>query len=78
MDIQMPIMDGLVATKTIQRDLGKDVTIVGLSAHAFQEDVEKAKNAGMDAYLTKPIQIQELAQVIRRFADKKQKTKKEA
>jgi PAS domain S-box-containing protein len=78
MDIQMPIMDGLVATKTIRRDLGKDVTIVGLSAHAFQEDVEKAKNAGMDAYLTKPIQIQELAQVIRRFADKKQKTKKEA
>lgn len=78
MDIQMPIMDGLVAAKTIRRDLGKDVTIVGLSAHAFQEDVDKAKNAGMDAYLTKPIQIQELAQVIRRFADKKEKTKKEA
>ncbi|MCF1751435.1 ATP-binding protein [Mariniradius sediminis] len=78
MDIQMPVMDGLVAAKTIRRDLGKDVSIIGLSAHAFQEDVDKAKNAGMDAYLTKPIQIQELAQVIRRFADKKKEIKKEA
>jgi CheY-like chemotaxis protein len=78
MDIQMPVMDGLEAAKTIRQQLGKDVTIVGLSAHAFQEDVDKAKNAGMDAYLTKPIQIQELAQVIRSFAEKKKETKKEA
>jgi CheY-like chemotaxis protein len=78
MDIQMPVMDGLVAAKTIRQDLGRDVTIVGLSAHAFQEDVDKAKNAGMDSYLTKPIQILELAQIIRSFAEKKKETKKEA
>lgn len=77
MDIQMPVMDGLEAAKTIRQRLGKDVTIVGLSAHAFQEDVDKALNAGMDAYLTKPIQIQELAQVIKNFSDKKKETKKE-
>lgn len=77
MDIQMPIMDGLEAAKTIRQRLGKDVTIVGLSAHAFQEDVDKALDAGMDAYLTKPIQIQELAQVIKNFSDKKKEAKKE-
>lgn len=77
MDIQMPVLDGLEAAKTIRHRLGKDVTIVGLSAHAFQEDVDKAIGAGMDAYLTKPIQIQELAHVIKSYAGKKNETKKE-
>lgn len=77
MDIQMPVMDGLEASRTIRKELGKDVNIVGLSAHAFQEDVDKAKAAGMDAYLTKPVQIQDLAQVIKRFAEQKKGEKKE-
>lgn len=67
MDIQMPKLNGLEATKSI-RNLpnGKDVKIVGLSANAFIEDIEKAKLAGMDDYLTKPISVQELIKVIKK------------
>ncbi|KAA1160838.1 CHASE domain-containing protein [Pseudoalteromonas fuliginea] len=56
MDIQMPNMDGLQATKVIRNDLGLiDLPIIGLSANAHDDDVKKAVACGMDNYITKPI-----------------------
>ena len=56
MDIQMPEMDGLKATKVIRRDLELiDLPIIGLSANAHDEDVKKALACGMNGYITKPI-----------------------
>ena len=71
MDIQMPLMDGLEAAFNIRKAKGDKIKIVGLSANAFQEDIEKAKDAGMDAYLTKPIKIKDIAAIIKDCAEKK-------
>lgn len=63
MDVEMPELDGLAATRMI-RDLeqstGAHIAIVGLSAHALVGVREQCLTAGMDAYITKPIQIDEL------------------
>ncbi|EKB50394.1 PAS domain-containing hybrid sensor histidine kinase/response regulator [Cecembia lonarensis] len=78
MDIQMPKMNGLDATRAIRKIKGQESTmIVGLSANAFREDVESALASGMDHYLTKPVSIHDVARVIaERFKEKE--TKKEA
>ena len=56
MDIQMPKMDGLQATKVIRNELGLlDLPIIGLSANAHDDDVKKALACGMNSYITKPI-----------------------
>ena len=59
MDIKMPVLDGLKATK-ILRGKGIKIPIIGLSANAFEEDIRASEEAGMDAYLSKPINIDEL------------------
>ena len=71
MDIQMPVMDGLTATRAI-RDLatGLDnplVPIVGMTAHALIGDREQGLAAGMNEYLTKPIDPAALNQALRRW-----------
>jgi signal transduction histidine kinase/CheY-like chemotaxis protein len=60
MDIQMPVMDGLEATKIIRGQLHQKVPIIALTAHVFEEDEEKCKAAGMDDFLTKPVEIKML------------------
>lgn len=67
MDVQMPIMDGYQATKTLRKLGFNQIVICGLSANAMQEDFEKAKEAGMDDYLTKPIQKQTLVNVLSKY-----------
>jgi CheY-like chemotaxis protein len=58
MDVQMPEMDGLTATAAIresERDSGERVPIVALTANAMIGDRERCLEAGMDAYVTKPV-----------------------
>jgi CheY-like chemotaxis protein len=55
MDVQMPKMDGLTATKTIRQKLKmKDIVIIAITAHAMKEDRTECLNAGMNDYITKP------------------------
>lgn len=67
MDIQMPVMDGLTASRAIRAldhpDAGS-IPIIGLSANAFQEDIQKAKESGMTAYLPKPLDVERLYQTL--------------
>ena len=75
MDIQMPVMDGYTAMRTIRTmedrpDLA-EIPIVALSANAFIEDVQNAKNAGANEHLAKPIDIHLLARVIHTLTDEK-------
>ena len=67
MDVQMPVMDGLDATRCIrnrERTTGKHVPIIALTAHAMKGDREGCLEAGMDAYVAKPVQKQELLHII--------------
>ena len=66
----MPVMNGLEATKIIRKSKGRKITIVGLSANAFQEDVDLAMEIGMDSYITKPLKINEITNIIRTCAEK--------
>jgi signal transduction histidine kinase/ActR/RegA family two-component response regulator len=67
MDIQMPVMDGLQATAGI-RQYDKKIPIIALTAHAMKGDREKFINAGMNDYLAKPVQREELQTVLNRFS----------
>jgi len=54
MDISLPVMDGYEATRKIRETL-KSTPIIGLSAHAMQGDADRAREAGCNDYLTKPV-----------------------
>lgn len=66
MDMQMPIMDGITATKEIRKleKKGQHAIIIALTASATSEDREKSIKAGMDYYLTKPINQRELKNIL--------------
>ena len=70
MDIQMPVMNGLEATRRIrsgENPLGRTIPILAMTANAFLEDMQKSKEAGMDEHLSKPVDISALEQVVKRF-----------
>jgi CheY-like chemotaxis protein len=71
MDIQMPIMGGVEATKNIlsfeENSKRKHIPIVALTANALEGDREKYMAIGMDAYLSKPMDLDELKKVLNRF-----------
>lgn len=68
MDVQMPNMDGLEATGEIRRcEKTGHVPIIALTAHAMGGDRERCLAAGMDGYLSKPIQPEELYRIIEQF-----------
>lgn len=63
MDVQMPNMDGFEATAAIrekEKNSGKHIPIVAMTAHAMKGDADRCLNAGMDAYVAKPIKADEL------------------
>ncbi len=71
MDVQMPVMDGLEATRCIRKrelETGKHVPIIALTAHAMKGDRERCLEAGMDAYVAKPVQKQELLHIIYQYS----------
>lgn len=70
MDIQMPRLNGYEATRQIRklnRRDSKTLPIVAMTANAFEEDVRLAMQAGMNANFTKPIDMDRLAEILRRF-----------
>lgn len=71
MDCQMPEMDGFEATKEIRKlSNGKKLPIVALTANALQGDREKCLNAGMDAYMSKPLTVSELIKTLSKYSPK--------
>lgn len=67
MDMFMPIMNGLETTSHIRKNISKDIPIIAISASAQKEDVKKCLKAGMNSFLTKPIEMQKLRKAIKHF-----------
>ena len=70
MDIMMPVMNGYEATKKIRsldREDAKEVPIIAMTANAFTEDRIKAKAAGMDEHVAKPVDVELLIKVIHKL-----------
>ena len=68
MDMQMPVMNGLEATAAIRNNknqLGKTIPIIAMTANAFSSDVQACLDAGMNAHLSKPLEIELLKQTMR-------------
>lgn len=75
MDIMMPVMDGYQAARAIRGSGKKDaemIPIIAITANAFAEDKRKTMEAGMDAHLSKPLNVKELMDTIRKFCAGKQ------
>ena len=67
MDVEMPKMDGVEATKQIrnsERPLNKNIPIIAMTAHALPEIQKKCLDAGMDNYITKPLEPERLKAVL--------------
>ena len=67
MDIQMPVMDGLEATRTLRqldRPDAKSIPVIAMSANAFSDDVAASLDAGMNAHISKPIELSALIRAL--------------
>ena len=76
MDIMMPVMDGLEATRqirTLNRIDTKEIPIIAMTANAFTEDRLRAKEAGMDEHISKPVDVKLLLKVIHKLTENRQK-----
>ena len=68
MDVQMPVMNGYEATKAIRRsshELAKAIPIIAMTANAFSEDIQHSLAAGMNAHVSKPVEMKVLEKTIR-------------
>lgn len=75
MDIMMPIMGGLEATRTIRASAhpdAKTIPIFAMTANAFTDDIVRSKEAGMNEHLTKPLNSKNVIQMIRKYIKKKE------
>ena len=71
MDVQMPVMDGYSATRNIRasnRPGAKTVPIIAMTAYAMRGDAERSMQEGMDAHLTKPINLADLRRTLKQFS----------
>ena len=70
MDVNMPCLDGYSATSIIrlkEKDMSFHTPIIAMTAHALKGDKEKCLEAGMDAYLSKPINISQAMDIIQKY-----------
>ena len=70
MDMRMPVMDGLAATEAIrklERPDAASIPIIALTANAFEEDVRQCLKAGMNAHMSKPVDIEQLKKCLGRI-----------
>ena len=76
MDIRMPVMDGLEATRTIRaldRPDAKSIPIIAMTANAFDEDVKQSLQAGMNAHLSKPVEPEHLYEILSQMISKQER-----
>lgn len=70
MDVNMPVMDGLEAVRAI-RDSGREdaamIPVIAMTADVFKEDINKCREAGMNAHIGKPVELDKLYSTLRRF-----------
>lgn len=69
MDVQMPVMNGYEATKAIRKGkhpLARTIPIIAMTANAFSEDVQKSLSAGMNAHISKPMDMKKLSRVVQK------------
>jgi len=70
MDLQMPVMGGIDATVIIRKEIDKEIPVIALSAAVLDEDKKNAHDAGMNEFLAKPIEINNLKNIILKYAKK--------
>ncbi len=70
MDVQMPEMDGLEATRIIRKEMERQPTIVAMTANAMQGDREDCLKAGMNDYISKPVKLEILVNVLEKWSVK--------
>jgi CheY-like chemotaxis protein len=70
MDIQMPVMDGLETTQRIRSRNGLQPIIIAMTANAMQGDREMCIQAGMDDYISKPVELDALVQMLEKWSAK--------
>ena len=78
MDVQMPVMNGYEATRMIRSSAhpeAKTIPIIAMTANAFAEDVKDAMDAGMNAHIAKPINMDELRKTLLQLLKEKVKGK---
>ena len=66
MDIRMPEMDGLDATRII-KEVSPDIPVIGLSAYAFDENIRQAREAGCDEFMAKPFRVEDLIDMVQKY-----------
>ncbi|WP_228459293.1 hybrid sensor histidine kinase/response regulator [Chryseobacterium carnipullorum] len=74
MDIQMPEMDGIEATKIVREELGIETPIIALTANAFKTEIDNCISAGMDDYITKPFIEENLLNIIHKYTKIQRRT----
>ncbi|MEP6722402.1 MAG: PAS domain S-box protein [Variovorax sp.] len=72
MDVQMPMLDGNEATRLIRRELGLTLPVIALTASALVAERERAFEAGMDDFVSKPFDVEALIRCVRGYADRAQ------
>ena len=68
MDVRMPDMSGLDATRII-KEVNPDIPVVALSAYAFDENIREARDAGCDEFIAKPFRVEDLLDTVQRYVN---------
>ena len=71
MDLQMPVMGGIEATEIIRKEISMDLPIIALTAAVLEQDEEAAMEVGMNGFITKPVNISKLKDIVRTYARKR-------